>query len=367
MQVMGHMAGGGVEATIMNHYRFIDRSKVQFDFVVDSDSTMVPHDEIESLGGRVFVVPPYKNLPQYMKACERLFREQKPDIVHSNINALSVFPLAAAKRAGIKVRIAHSHSTAAPGEGLKNLAKNVLRPFSKLFASHLVACSENSAKWLFGRKAFEAGRVHIVKNAIDLQRFRFNPAIRSAMRHELDISPEQLVIGQVGRFCFQKNQLFSLNVFKRFLAIHPDAVMLLVGDGELLSDIKRRIDELGLNGQVRLLGQRNDVDKLYQAFDLFMFPSRYEGLPLTVVEAQAAGLPVVMSTEVANEVSIIPDLVSSLDLDVSADKWSDYWNTVIVHNKNRSIDQSQFIESGYEIRSDADKLGRWYRSVLQIQ
>mgnify|MGYP001287469878 CR=1 FL=1 len=130
--IMGHMMGGGVEATVMNHYRHIDRSRVQFDFVVDADSTAVPREEIESLGGQVFIVPPYKRLPQYLTACERLFREQKPDIVHSNINSLSVFPLAAAKHAGVHVRIAHSHSTANPREYVKTVAKNVLKAFSQI-------------------------------------------------------------------------------------------------------------------------------------------------------------------------------------------------------------------------------------------
>lgn len=210
MHIMGHMAGGGVEATIMNHYRHIDRNRIQFDFVVDADSTVIPEEEITALGGRIFTVPPYKQMSKYLNSCERIFIENKPDIVHSNINALSVFPLLAAKRAGVEVRIAHSHSTSNPKEYAKTVVKNVLRPFSKLNPTHLVACSADSARWLFGGDALRKGRVHIVKNAIDLEHFRYHKNVRTHARASLEIGEGTLVIGQIGRFVFKRtNSLHS--------------------------------------------------------------------------------------------------------------------------------------------------------------
>ncbi|PLS23808.1 glycosyltransferase, partial [Bifidobacterium imperatoris] len=140
-QVVGRMMGGGVEATVMNHYRHVDHDRVQFDFIVQDDSTVVPAEEIESLGGRVFEIPSYKRLPAYMKACERLFRELRPSIVHSHMNSLSVFPLKAAKDADVPVRIAHSHSTSNPREYAKTAMKMVLRPFSRVYPTHYAACS----------------------------------------------------------------------------------------------------------------------------------------------------------------------------------------------------------------------------------
>ena len=169
--------GGGVEATVMNHYRHIDRSQVQFDFIVQTDSTVVPKDEIESLGGRVFYVPPYSNPVKYVNACRKLFQQIHPRIVHSHMNAVSVFTLMAAKQAGVPVRIAHSHSTSNPNEKAKTLVKYVLRPFSKVYPTHLAACSEYAARWLFGDQVADAKQVHIIHNAIDIDRFTFNPPI----------------------------------------------------------------------------------------------------------------------------------------------------------------------------------------------
>jgi glycosyltransferase involved in cell wall biosynthesis len=362
MHIMGHMMGGGVEATGMNHYRHIDRDRVQFDFVVDSDSTVVPREEIETLGGRVFVVPPYKKLPLYSSACEKLFREQKPDIVHSNINALSVFPLRAAKRAGVPIRIAHSHSTANPGEHAKTLVKNVLKPLSKLYPTHLAACSKYSARWLFGDKAVDEDRVHIIKNAIDLDKFSFNPRTRSRKRAELGVTDRQLVIGQVGRMCFQKNQVFTLNVFAEVLKQRPDAVLVFVGDGPMRADVEAKIDMLGIRSNVRQLGVRNDVNELYQAFDVLMFPSTYEGLGMAAVEAQVSGLSVMASDQVPAQAGIIGRLVSFLSLD-DASKWvAMLVSTAAVGNRSDEIDEVR--SQGYSIDDSAEEMCAWYEHLM---
>ena len=182
-QVMGKMLGGGVEAVVMNYYRHIDRSKVQFDFLVDSDSTLVPRDEIESLGGRVFEIPPYQHVIEYQRELQRLFRQEGWRIVHSHINALSVFPLRAAKKAGVPVRIAHSHSTSGKGEHAKNAMKAVLKTQANRYPTHRFACSKYAGEWLFGKgTAFE-----VMYNAIDLNRFRFNAEVRAQARTDLGL------------------------------------------------------------------------------------------------------------------------------------------------------------------------------------
>lgn len=173
-QVVGKMVGG-VEAVVMNYYRHIDRSKVQFDFLVDSDSTLVPREEIESLGGRVFEIPPYQHVVEYQRELQRLFKEENWKIVHSHINALSVFPLRAAKKAGIPVRIAHSHSTSGKGEFAKNVIKGSLKLFSTRYPTDLAACTEHAGKWLFGSSCFT-----VFNNAIDLNNFSFNRSIRTS-------------------------------------------------------------------------------------------------------------------------------------------------------------------------------------------
>ena len=163
-QIVGKMNGGGVEAVVMNYYRHIDRSKVQFDFLVDSDSTLIPREEIESLGGRVFEVPPYQHVVEYQRELQRLFKQEGWKIVHSHINALSVFPLRAAKKAGVPVRIAHSHSTSGKGEYAKNTLKAVLKTQSNRYPTHRFACSKFAGEWLFGN----AAEFDVVYNAIDL-------------------------------------------------------------------------------------------------------------------------------------------------------------------------------------------------------
>ncbi len=246
-QIMGKMVNGGVDAVIMNYYRNIDRSKVQFDFVVDSDSKFIPQDEIESLGGRIYIVPPYQKIGKYISALVKLFKQNKYQIVHSNINTLSVFPLFAAKKAGVPVRIAHNHSTAAKGETKKNILKYILRPFSKVFATHYVACSEYAGEWLFGKKAMESGKVTIFNNAIDLNKFKFDEKVRSEVRKELGIE-DKFVIGHVGRLCFQKNQEFLIDIFEEVHRRDPNSVLLLIGDGEDREKIERKIKNLSGGG-----------------------------------------------------------------------------------------------------------------------
>lgn len=182
-QIVGKMNGGGVEAVVMNYYRHIDRSKVQFDFLIDSDSSLVPREEIESLGGRVFEIPPYQHVIEYQRELQRLFREEGWKIVHSHINALSVFPLRAAKKAGVPVRIAHSHSTSGKGEYAKNALKSVLKTQSNRYPTHRFACSKFAGEWLFGKDA----HFEVVYNAIDLDRFRFDAEARAEARADLGL------------------------------------------------------------------------------------------------------------------------------------------------------------------------------------
>ena len=303
-QIMGKWVGGGVESVIMNYYRHLDHSKVQFDFICDEDSTRIPYDEIKKLGGRVFLVPKYQNLPKYLKALEKLFKENQYRIVHSNINTLSVFPLYAAKKAGVPIRISHSHSTSNPKEWKRNLIKNILRPFSKRYATDYFACSELAGRYLFGNKAFDQGEVKIIHNAIDVEKFKFDEVARKKLRKEFEIKDSTIVIGHVGRFVQQKNHTFLVDVFKEFHGKNPDSKLLLVGSGPLEDEIKKKVDRLGLKDSVLFLGQRDDINKLYSVMDIFCLPSLYEGLPVVGVEAQAAGLPTIFSNRISEEVII---------------------------------------------------------------
>ncbi|MFC7579893.1 glycosyltransferase family 1 protein [Schaalia naturae] len=294
------MRGGGVEAVVMNYYRHVDRSCVQFDFLVDEDSTIVPRDEIESLGGRVFEVPPYQRLPRYTRELEILFRAERWPIVHSHVNALSVFPLRAAKRARVPIRIAHSHSTSGRGEHAKNAMKAVLKRLSNLYPTKRFACSEYAGEWLFGKGA----SFDVVYNAIDLQAFSFSASVRAEARSELGLVGDTFAIGHLGRFMAQKNQAFLVDVFAELARTRPDSVLVFAGDGDSRPLVELRAAERGVADKVMFLGQREDANRLYQAFDAFALPSLYEGLCLVGVEAQRAGLPCLLSDAITREVDV---------------------------------------------------------------
>ena len=298
--VVGKMAGGGVEAVVMNYYRHIDRSKVQFDFLVDSDSTLVPREEIETLGGRVFEIPPYQHVLEYQRELQRLFKQEGWKIVHSHINALSVFPLRAAKNAGVPVRIAHSHSASGKGEYAKNTLKAALKTQANRYPTHRLACSEYAGEWLFGKCAdFE-----VLYNAIELDRFSFSEEARAKARADLGLVGDTFAVGHLGRFMPQKNHRFLVDAFAELVRIRPDSVLLLAGDGEQRPLVESWVSEREVASKVKFLGQRADADCLYQAFDAFALPSLYEGLCLVGVEAQRAGLPCLLSDAITREVDV---------------------------------------------------------------
>lgn len=356
--IIGKWVGGGVEAVVMNYYRHIDRSKIQFDFICDSDSTNIPYEEIEKLGGRVILVPPYQKVFKYIKELKKVFKENNYKIVHSHINTLSVFPLYAAKKAGVKVRIAHSHSTTNKKEKKKNLMKQVLRPLSKIYATDYFACSELAGRWLFGDKTYNKGEVFILNNAIDVEKFAYNEKIRKEKRKELKIKDSTLVIGHIGRFVAQKNHTFLIDIFNEVHKKNKDSILLLVGQGPLMDEIKQKVNDLNLTKCVKFLGQRNDVNELYQAFDVFVLPSLYEGLPVVGVEAQASGLLCLLSDDMTKETKIL-DSTKFMSLDESVNKWAN--KLLKEYGKfERKNKIEEFSKNGFNIRQDVKKIENKY-------
>ena len=276
--IMGKWNGGGVESVVMNYYRNIDRNRIQFHFLCDEDSTDIPYEEIEKLGGKVIVIPPYQKLFKYQKELYRIFKENNYKIIHSHINALSVFPLRIAKKAGVPIRIAHSHSTSNKKEWKKNILKMILRPFSKLYANQYFACTEYAGKWLFGKKVVERKELNVINNAIDLKKFEFNENIRGELRKELGIREDVLVIGHVGRFMKQKNHEFLIDVFNELIKKNENSILMLIGQGPLLNEMKQKVRDLNIEDKVKFIGQVTNVEKYYNIMDVFLFPSIYEGL-----------------------------------------------------------------------------------------
>ena len=357
-EIVGKWLGGGVEAVVMNYYRNIDRSKVQFDIICDSDSTDIPREEIESLGGRVIIVPPYQKVLKYHRELKRVLKEGNYKIVHSHINTLSVFSLWAAKAAGVPVRIAHSHSTTNKKEKKRNLLKQVLRRFSRVFATHYMCCSELAGRWLFGDKAYDEGKVYLLRNAIDLDRFGYDGAKREEKRRELGIADGTFCVGHVGRFVDQKNHTFLLDIFNEICKRREDSVLLLAGCGPLEQALREKTARLGLEGKVRFLGQRSDVNELYLVFDAFVMPSLYEGLTVVGIEAQASGNLCFFSDEMTEKTKVT-DHASFLSLSDGAEKWA----KSVLEGAEKYVrrDSSEAIrESGYDIKTEASKLQDYY-------
>lgn len=359
--IIGKWLGGGVESVVMNYYRHIDRTKKQFDFLCDEDSTNIPYEEIEQLGGRVILVPPYQKVFKYQKELIRIFKKNNYKIVHSHINTLSVFPLRAAKKAGVKVRIAHSHSTTNKKEWKKNLLKQVLRPFSKVYATNYMCCSELAGRWLFGDKAYDSGQVYLLNNAIDLDKFKYNEKLRKERRKELGISDDTLVIGHIGRFVAQKNHTFLIDIFNEVHKKNNNSILLLAGQGPLMEEIKNKVKELKLNYSVRFLGQRSDVNELCQAFDVFCLPSLYEGLPVVGVEAQASGLLCILSNAMTKETKVL-DITKFMSLNNTPEEWAD--SILDDVKRYKRIDTSKEMTSkNFNIKEEAKKLEKYYLNL----
>lgn len=361
-QIMGKWVGGGVEAVVMNYYKNIDRDKVQFDFICDDDSTNIPYDEIEKLGGKVILIPPYQKVLKYHKELKKILKAGEYKIVHSHINTLSFFSLWAAKSAKVPVRVAHSHSTTNPKERKKNLMKQVLRPFSKVFATHYMCCSELAGRWLFGDKEYDKGNVYLLNNAIDLEKFKYDENVRKNKRNELGIDDETLVIGHIGRFVAQKNHQFLIDIFYEIHKKHPKSILLLAGQGPLQEEIKAKVDRLGIDNSVRFLGQRSDANELYQAFDVFLLPSLYEGLPVVGVEAQAAGLLCVLSDDMTKETKVLKS-THFLSLSNKADYWADeILKTSEIFKRENT--QEEISRNNFNIKLEAQKLEQRYVSLV---
>lgn len=359
--VIGRYIGGGVEAVTINYYRNIDKNKVQLDFICDEDSTNIPYEEIERMGGKVIIIPSYSKPFKYHKALKRVLKEGNYKIIHSNINTLSVFSLFAAKCAGVPVRIAHSHSTTNKKEKKKNLMKQILRPFSKVFATDYMCCSELAGRWLFGNKEYDKGNVYLLNNAIDLDKFKYNESLRKKKRKELGIKDDTLVIGHIGRFVAQKNHDFLIDIFNEIHKKNNNSILLLAGQGPLMEDIKNKVKDLNLDDNVKFLGQRNDANELYQAFDVFLLPSLYEGLPVVGVEAQASGLLCYLSDDMTKETKVL-DITKFMSLNNTPEEWAN--NILDDVKKYKRIDTSkEMTAKNFNIKEEAKKLEEYYLNL----
>ncbi len=357
LQVVTHMNRGGLETMLMNYYRHIDRSNVQFDFLVHRYERAAYDDEIEELGGMIYRLPRLNPFSRsYLKQLDQFFQEHPYQIVHSHLDCMAGIPLKYAKKNGVPVCIAHAHSSSQTKDGkypLKLFFKNNIPKYSDF----RFACGKEAGIWMFGDARFD-----ILKNAIPSKMYCFDQKTAMEVREEFGIPDDTLLIGHVGRFCVPKNHSFILMIFQSILAKRNTAKLLLAGDGELRQMIEKKAEELGISEHIIFAGIRSDVARLLQAMDVFLFPSLYEGLPLAIVEAQAAGLPCLISDKVPMECKIT-DLVQQIPLSESPECWAETAMEAATQKRRNTFEEIR--RAGFDVSSNAAKLQEYYLNAVE--
>lgn len=353
LHVVTYMGRGGLETMIMNYYRWMDRMKVQFDFLVHRDFRADYDDEIEQLGGRIYRIGrliPWSRA--YQQSLDTFFAEH-PEYreVHVHQDCLSAVILKAAMKHGVPMRIAHSHNSS-QDKNLKYLIKLYYKRQIPQYATALFACGRDAGDWMFGGKPYT-----IVNNAIDAAQYSYCPTRTMEIRRSLHIAEDAFVVGHVGRFSPVKNHAFLLDVFDQLRRENEHAVLLLVGDGDLRSSMEEKAKTMGLEDHVLFTGVRNDVCDLMQAMDVFVFPSLYEGLPVSLVEAQASGLPCLIS-DCVPDACMLTDLVQKVSLEESARQWA---KRILAASATVRRDRlGEIAAGGFDIVSNAAWLQQYY-------
>lgn len=373
LHVLGGLSLGGAESRIMDLYRSIDRNKVQFDFLVhqagagapDAEAARIPEfydDEVGRLGGNIYVLPKFRvfNYFRYKRAVRNFFfRYNRFAVVQGHMTSTAAIYLPEAKKRGIPIVAAHARS-AGVDKGIKGVITRLLRKPLPELADYCFACSKEAGEAVFGEKWKTLPKAFVIPNAIDAQKFTFCQEMRSRIREEWKIT-DSFVIGHVGRFHYAKNHEFLLEIFaaikNRCRNEKKEAVLMLLGEGSGMEEAKRRAAELGIEESVLFMGNRPDVWNYYQAMDYFIFPSRFEGLPGTVVEAQAAGLRCMISDRITHEVGL-SDLVHFESIEKAPEDWAEY---VMEHMEYERKDMYGDVKkAGFDIREQAAKMERFY-------
>lgn len=349
------MKRGGIEAFMMNYFRSIDKDKVKIDFLVHGYGKGVYDDEIINAGSTIYHVPTKSKHPiKYEKELKRILLHEKYDIIHSHLDAMSGWVLKVAEECGVPVRIAHSHNT---DHLTNNKLKRIVNDFAKkqipVYATDLFACSKMAGEWLFGSDA----KFFIVKNAIPINKFTFDTGTRQKIRSELGWN-NKIVLGHVGRFDYQKNQEFLIELLQRLLKTNSAYRLAFIGGGDDMENIKALAEQKGVQEQCYFMGSRSDVNRFYNAFDMFLLPSRFEGLGIVAIEAQVNGLPSVVSLGVPEE-AVLCDNVLRLDLK-NVQAWE---KGILESDLERKKENARIVEkAGYSIKKEAVWLEEFYLS-----
>lgn len=358
LHVVTYMGRGGLETMLMNYYRHIDRTRVQFDFLVHRDFVADYDNEILSMGGKVFRLPQLNPFSyEYLQKLNEFFSTHTEyKIVHSHLDCMAGLPLKYAKKYGVPIRIAHAHNSN-QSKDKKYFLKLLYKRKIHKHANHLYACGKDAGIWMFNTDEFT-----ILNNAIDSMKYVYCSAKQRAMRKQLGISEDSLVIGHVGRFSHQKNHEFLIKLFYELQLKEATAVLLLVGDGELKEEIEKQSVQLGIRDKIIFTGVRSDVEDLLQAMDIFIFPSLYEGLPVSIIEAQASGLPCIISDNVPIDCKLTNE-VYQVGLSEDLNEWVKIVQQCIKHERQNNY--IKICSAGFDIKENAKILENTYLHFLR--
>lgn len=357
LQVVATLGMGGIENFIMNIYRNIDREKIQFDFLMHTEEKGIFEDEILSLGGKIYRIPFMTKVGhfKYLKELRKFYKSYSQyKIIHSHYNTISGLILREAKKCEIPIRISHSHAAYSKYGLIENIYKNYSKSFINKVSTHRLACSNLAGEWLYTKK----GNFKVINNGIEAKKYIFNFEKRQATKKLLNISEEEKIIGHIGRIDSGKNQNFIIDIFYEILKEEQNYKLILIGEGPLKRKLEEKVNKLGIEEKVIFLGIRKDVNNLLQAMDLFLFPSISEGLPVTLVEAQASGIPCFISDSVTKEIDLECNLTEFISLEKNAEEWKKIiLNKRIKERKNTLI---KIKEKKYDIEENVKEIEKFY-------
>lgn len=367
LHILDELNTGGAEKIVVTYFKYIDKNKFQWDFVItryeDENKRGMLESLVEKLGGNIYRV--HRKRENYIKNIldiNKIIKNGNYDIVHSHLDELSTFYLLSAKKNGVKVRICHSHLAGAKrGTAVEILCK-LLKPLMNRVVTDKFACGIEAAKSLWGKENVDSGNVFIMNNAIETEEFKYKTEIRTQIRKELNVE-NNILFGTVGRLSYQKNTEFIIEIFKQIYILNKKAKLLLVGDGEKEKLLKSKVMEYGLNENVIFIKRREDINKIMMALDAFLLPSRYEGLPIVMVEAQCTGLDCFVSNCITKEIEINPNVYY-----LSLNESSEFWAEFVLNNMNkfeRSKGYKNIEKAGYEISLATKCLQDYYEKALE--
>ena len=362
LEICCDLDGGGSDRYVYNYCTRINN--IHFDYSAVDNRRGILEPLLEEKGSLVFHVPQIKKGPiKYYKTIKSYIKSGNYDGVHIHLGHKSFLALLAAKKSNVKTRIVHAHIAFVPENPIQRGIRFISTLATKHLATDLAACGVDAAKWVWGKKTYEYGKVRVINNAIETKQYAFDQSKRIHLREQLGIQEQQVVVGHVGRLSEQKNQIRLLEIFAELQKICGNAVLIMIGQGEMEKEIQEKIIELNIANSVKMLGVRKDVADLLNIMDVFVFPSKYEGLPFTLIETQCNGLRCLCSDTVTSLVDIT-GIIQFVSLDESNEKWAE--KALQEVQKGRMIGaREKVVEAGYDIDMEALKLEQYYKDCIK--